>query len=88
MDAKAEGALRCRYVTNNNPFLLLAPVKEEEVFLKPRLVVYHDVISEEEMETVKRLSKPKVRVLLLAYFEDFHVIDPFTFISVQECRNG
>jgi len=61
MDAKAEGALRCRYVTNNNPFLLLAPVKEEEVFLKPRLVVYHDVISEEEMETVKRLSKPKFK---------------------------
>ena len=36
------------------------PLKEETMFLKPWLVVYHDVISEKEMAVVKELALPKV----------------------------
>lgn len=32
----------------------------EEAYLEPRIVVYYDVISEKEIETVKRLGQPKV----------------------------
>ena len=37
------------------------PVKEEEVFLKPRIVVYHDFLSDPEVETVKRLATPRFK---------------------------
>jgi len=61
MDPKMEGRLRCRYVTNNVPYFFIQPIKMEEALLKPRIVVYHDVISDEEIETVKRLAQPRVR---------------------------
>jgi prolyl 4-hydroxylase len=32
----------------------------EEAFLKPLLVIYHDVIFDEEIETVKKLAHPRV----------------------------
>ena len=60
MDPKIEGRLRCRYVTNNEPFYFFQPLKMEEAFLKPLLVIYHDVISDEEIETVKKLAYPRV----------------------------
>lgn len=61
MKPKVEARLRCRYFTNNNnPYLILGPIKEEEAYLNPRLVVYHDVISDREIETVKQLAQPRV----------------------------
>jgi prolyl 4-hydroxylase len=33
----------------------------EEALLKPRIVVYHDIISDEEIETIKRLAQPRVK---------------------------
>jgi len=59
MKIKVESRLRCRYTTNNHPFLLLSPIKEEEAFLNPRLVIYYDVISDAESDTVKRLAQPR-----------------------------
>ncbi len=61
MDPKIEGRLRCRYVTNNVPYFFIQPIKMEEALLKPRIVVYHDVISDEEIETIKRLAQPRVK---------------------------
>lgn len=61
MSPKVESRLRCRYITNNHPFLLLGPIKEEEAYLNPRLVVYYDVISDEEIEVVKAMAQPRVR---------------------------
>lgn len=52
--------LRCRYVTNNSPFLKIAPFKLEEVSLDPYIVVFHDVIYDVEIEMIKNHSKPKV----------------------------
>ncbi|XP_046656313.1 prolyl 4-hydroxylase subunit alpha-1-like [Daphnia pulicaria] len=59
MDPKLEGRLRCRYVTNNVPYFFIQPIKMEEALLKPRIVVYHDIISDEEIETIKRLAQPR-----------------------------
>lgn len=39
----------------------IAPLKLEEANLKPYIVVYHDVISDAEIELVKRLAKPRFR---------------------------
>lgn len=57
---KIASRLRCSYTTNNVPFLFLQPIKMEEAYLKPRIVIYHDVISDQEIETIKRLAQPKV----------------------------
>ncbi|XP_046656301.1 prolyl 4-hydroxylase subunit alpha-1-like [Daphnia pulicaria] len=61
MDPKIEGRLRCRYVTNNVPFFFIQPIKMEEALLKPKIVVYHDVMSDDEIETVKKMAKPRFK---------------------------
>lgn len=60
MDPKVEGRLRCRYVTNNVPYLFIQPFKMEEAFHKPLIVIYHNVISDDEIETVKKMAQPRV----------------------------
>jgi prolyl 4-hydroxylase len=51
--------LKCRYI-NYHPFLYIAPVKEEIVFDDPKMWLYHDVITDKQIETMKRLAFPKV----------------------------
>ncbi|XP_001867743.2 prolyl 4-hydroxylase subunit alpha-1 [Culex quinquefasciatus] len=53
--------LRCRYVTNSSPFLKIAPLKLEEAHLEPYIVIYHEVMSDAEIEVIKRLAKPRFR---------------------------
>lgn len=52
--------LRCRYVWNNNPFLRIAPLKLEEANLVPYIVIYREVISDQEIETIQNMAKPRV----------------------------
>ncbi|CAH1991612.1 unnamed protein product [Acanthoscelides obtectus] len=42
--------LKCRYVTNNNPYLLIGPFKAEELHIDPDLVLFHNVVSDQEIE--------------------------------------
>lgn len=44
----------------DNPLLMLAPAKIEEMYKDPGLVIYHDVISDREMDLVKGLATPLV----------------------------
>lgn len=60
-DYKLKHKLKCRYVHKNNPRLLLKPAKEEEVYLNPWIVIYHDVVSDKEIDTIKRIATPLVR---------------------------
>ncbi|XP_061665382.1 prolyl 4-hydroxylase subunit alpha-1-like [Syngnathoides biaculeatus] len=53
--------LFCRYQDNRgHPNLLIDPAKEEDVWDLPRIVRYHDVASDRDMETVKELARPKL----------------------------
>ena len=54
--------LKCRYI-HYAPALFIAPVKEEQVFDDPPIWVYHNVITEKQIETMKQLAKPKVFIL-------------------------
>lgn len=56
--------LKCSYATNNNPYLLIAPFKMEEAYQQPKIVIYYDVITDKEIETIKKISQPKVIVLI------------------------
>lgn len=58
---KSQAKLHCRYVTNKSPFLKIGPLKLEEAYLKPYLVIYHDVMFDSEIELVKQLAKPRFR---------------------------
>lgn len=53
--------LKCRYVERGIPFLKIAPFKEEEAYLDPRVVIYHEVIYDSEIETIKRLAQPRFK---------------------------
>lgn len=52
--------LTCNYYTNNNPYYLLQPVKREIVFKAPRIVLFHDVMTDREIEIIKALAQPRV----------------------------
>lgn len=54
-------SLTCRYVTNNVPFLTIAPLKLEQVSHDPYIVVYHQVMYDNEIETLKRMAKPRFK---------------------------
>lgn len=57
---KFKAKLKCRYVNNNIPYLFIAPFKEEEAYLEPRILIFHDVIYPNEIETLKNLAKSQV----------------------------
>lgn len=55
--------LFCRYHHGNRvPQLLIAPFKEEDEWDSPHIVRYYDVMSDEEIERIKEIAKPKVGV--------------------------
>ncbi|XP_041364438.1 prolyl 4-hydroxylase subunit alpha-1-like [Gigantopelta aegis] len=60
MAIKDEHRLKCRFETNNHPLLMIRPVKLEEVHLKPWIVLYHDFLSDAEIETIKTIALPRL----------------------------
>jgi len=52
--------LKCRYI-NYNPYIYIAPVKEEQLHIDPDIWLFHDVISNSEIETMKKLAIPKLK---------------------------
>jgi len=38
----------------------IKPVKQEIVYMKPQISVFHDVLTEAEMAAVRRLARPRV----------------------------
>lgn len=61
LSKQEQARLKCRYSVGKSPYLLIGPMKEEEVFLQPRIVLYHDFLSDREVETVKRLATPRFK---------------------------
>lgn len=63
MDPKTEAQLHCSLFLTNDPFYFLQPVKREQVSLKPVIVIYHNVLSDKEIQELKELAPPD-KVLL------------------------
>ncbi|KAK9505080.1 hypothetical protein O3M35_009222 [Rhynocoris fuscipes] len=59
--ASITSKLKCRYVHNNNPYLRLAPLKEEEAYHKPRIILYRQAMDDSEIEVIKRLAQPRLQ---------------------------
>ena len=60
MDEAERSKLYCKYAESKSVFLRLQRVKQEAISFEPRIVIYHDIISDEEIETIKLLAKPTV----------------------------
>ncbi|XP_029282848.1 prolyl 4-hydroxylase subunit alpha-1-like isoform X1 [Cottoperca gobio] len=62
MTPRRQSRLFCRYYDNNrHPKYVISPVKQEDEWDRPRIVRYHDIVSEAEIEKVKELAKPRLR---------------------------
>lgn len=53
--------LRCRYFDNGHPYMKLQPAKLEVMHERPYIVIFHDILSNDEIRTVIELSDPKLR---------------------------
>ncbi|XP_073817092.1 prolyl 4-hydroxylase subunit alpha-2-like isoform X2 [Musca autumnalis] len=53
--------LYCVYNRTASPFLQLAPLKMEILQLDPYMVVYHDIISDNEIEEFKSIARPELK---------------------------
>lgn len=51
--------LRCRFVSNSD-YSKLCPFKVEEANLNPYIVIFHDVMSDEEIQVFKSIAKPSL----------------------------
>ncbi|KAG8198503.1 hypothetical protein JTE90_017369 [Oedothorax gibbosus] len=58
--ASPSSVLRCRLVSSH-PYLVLQPVKEEELWAEPKIALYHGVISDREMDTMKEMARPQLK---------------------------
>jgi len=54
-----EHRLQCHY-RRHHPFLYIRPALEEVVNLKPRMVMFHNILSDDEVKVVKELSHPRL----------------------------
>ncbi|XP_038214789.1 prolyl 4-hydroxylase subunit alpha-1 isoform X2 [Zerene cesonia] len=53
--------LTCRYLTENHPFQKLAPVKMEYMYRNPDIIMFYEVLSDEEIEYIKNMARPRFR---------------------------
>ncbi len=60
LSPKRQAKLFCRYRHNNHPYLVLQPVKEEQVLDQPAIYLFHDVVRDSDVEEIKSLALPKV----------------------------
>jgi hypothetical protein len=56
--------LKCWYDTRHQFYFLLMPIKIEQHSFEPAIYTFHDVLSDEEIETIKELAKPLVTINL------------------------
>ncbi|XP_062371620.1 prolyl 4-hydroxylase subunit alpha-1 [Sardina pilchardus] len=78
MTPHRQRALFCRYSTaGGNPRLMYAPVKEEDEWDHPRIVRYHNVLSEQEMDMIKTMATPELSRsrVVTGYGETGHVTE-------------
>ncbi|XP_003745760.1 prolyl 4-hydroxylase subunit alpha-1 [Galendromus occidentalis] len=53
--------LHCTYFHNNHPYMILQPSKLEVIHERPYLALFHDIMSDDEIQTVIELSAPRLK---------------------------
>lgn len=62
MSPRRQAKLFCRYRHNNHPYLILQPVKEELLLDSPAIYLFHDIISDRDIEKIKEIALPRVSI--------------------------
>jgi prolyl 4-hydroxylase len=60
MSKKDSSKLYC-YYKRDKPFLRLAPIKAEIVHWKPKMILFRQVVSDEEIEIIKEMATPRLK---------------------------
>ena len=60
-DEEQKAQLKCRVINRGDPYFNLHPVKFEEISHDPNISLIHEVITDNEIEQVKKIAKAKVR---------------------------
>ena len=57
-----DSPLHCSYTSTKelSAFMALQPIKREQISLNPPVTVFYDVISDDEIDILKSIAKPKV----------------------------
>ena len=61
MDQKLQDQLYCSYEASSSAFLRLQPIKREIVSLHPHVVIFHDIVSDQEIDILK--AQPTVHIV-------------------------
>ncbi|XP_054153454.1 prolyl 4-hydroxylase subunit alpha-1-like [Oppia nitens] len=68
LNRSVESRLKCRYLdTTNRPLLRLTRVKVEQLLDKPDIVVFHDIISDREIDLMKQFASRRMDRLMTYY---------------------
>lgn len=67
--------LKCSYVNNGHPLLIIGPVKEERVSLNPFIAIYHDVVTEKQANQIKQDAFPSLERSLTAATDGQKVVN-------------
>ena len=54
--------LKCSYQHYGRPELFIRPAKEEVVFHRPYIIMYRQILSDQEMSIVKGIAAPRVSI--------------------------
>ena len=68
-----DSRLKCWWHTGTSFYLIIGPIKKEVVSLSPRIVIFHDFVSKQEVETIKLLAIPKLHRAGVGLGEDARV---------------
>ena len=62
MSLRTRSDLKCYFWSaNRHPVYTLTRIKVEEAFLKPLVLLFHDVISDNEIQVIRELAGPRLR---------------------------
>jgi prolyl 4-hydroxylase len=59
--------LHCRFIDDRSAFLKIAPLKVEQVHRNPDILIFHEVMSDIEIEEIKQLAKQKLERATVLY---------------------
>ncbi|XP_055348028.1 prolyl 4-hydroxylase subunit alpha-2-like [Paramacrobiotus metropolitanus] len=56
MDPGIRNRLKCHYQTYNNPYLLIQPVKVEQLYDDPQIIMFHSVLLETQASRIRQVG--------------------------------
>jgi len=91
MSPEQASKLKCRYTTRGNPYFILSPIKEEQAARTPDIWIFHDIINDVEIATIKKMAIPRVKIscfrfiylkfiiILLFNFNNYNILSFFFY---------